>query len=305
MLQLNPFRARLPLIAARAIAWGGLFIAAIWLAWRAPESAALPPDLQVERDIVYGERGDRKLLLDLYSPEGKPPAEGWPAAIAVHGGGWSGGSRREYGPLMAAPLAARGYVVAAIDYTLARPDDPAWPENIEDVREAVRWLRREAKSLGINPDRIVGLGSSAGGHLVERLGTWAEGDDPRSRICAVVAFYAPSDLPELWKESPAARRSVAGLFGHVPGPDEAGASPRGRVTGATAPMLLIHGDEDEVVPPDQSRRMAERLKQAGVMHKLVEVPGARHGFGFSYRQHHFLVMAVETLDEFWQHGLRY
>lgn len=289
---------------ARAIGWGGLFVAITWFAYHAPARPDLPPNIQVERDIVYGDRDGHKLHLDLYYPEGRPPAQGWPAAIAIHGGGWSGGNRREYGSLMAAPLATQGYAVAAIDYTLSRPGHPSWPSNLEDARQAVRWLRQEAPTIGIDPDRIVALGSSAGGHLAECLGTWRGGDDPATRVNAVVAFYAPSDPADLWRESSAARRSVKGLFGHAPNAGSDAASPLERVSADSAPMLLIHGDADEIVPPEQSRRLAERLKRAGIPHRLVEVPEARHGFGFSYRQHHFLVMTVETLDEFWQHGLR-
>ena len=90
-------------------------------------------------------------------------------------------------------------MVVAADYRLARPGVPGWPAARDDLREAVRWIRRHARELGVDPGRIAALGQSAGGHLAAMLGTSpdAPGEDESARVQAVVDFYGPSDLERL------------------------------------------------------------------------------------------------------------
>jgi acetyl esterase/lipase len=176
--------------------------------------------------------------------------------------------------------------VIAPDYRLARPGAPGWPAAIEDLREAVRWTRRRAGELGVDPGRVVALGQSAGGHLAALLGTTGDED---SRVQAVVDFYGPSDLERL----PLARvrrlrhEPVHAFLGDDPArPSEAAreASPIHRVRGDTAPMLLIHGTSDLWVPLEQSEELAEALQAARVKHRLIRVDGARHGFDAEVRE---------------------
>ena len=88
--------------------------------------------------------------------------------------GMAGGSKTDFGR-MAARLARHDYVVVSVEYLLSKPGSPSWPANFEDVREAVRWVRRHADEYGIDPDRIVAMGASAGGHLSALLGTYPDG----------------------------------------------------------------------------------------------------------------------------------
>ena len=96
-------------------------------------------------------------------------------------------------------LAQRGMVVFAIDYRLARPGSPSWPAVVDDLREAVRWVRRHSGEFGVDPGRIAVMGQSSGGHLASLLATLPDEPGPdgvSSRVQAVVSFYGPSDLPE-------------------------------------------------------------------------------------------------------------
>jgi acetyl esterase/lipase len=176
-------------------------------------------------------------------------------------------------------------VVLAIDYRLARPGWPSWPAAVGDLREAVRWVRRHADELGIDPDRIAAMGESAGGHLAGLLGALPDerGDDGvSSRVQAVVSFYAPSDLPRLMETRRLPHEPARVFLGDaVSGRDDAAteASPIAYVTPDDPPVLLVHGSDDAWVPLEQSVRLAEALDRAGVRNRLIILDGARHGFG--------------------------
>jgi acetyl esterase/lipase len=127
----------------RVLAWGALLGATGLLVRAEVERPHLPEGVVAYTDLVYRRDGDRRARLDVYVPDRPPPPGGRPAVLAIHGGGWRGGSKTAYGR-MAAALARRGYVVVAVDYALSKPGTPSWPTNLEDIRAAVRWLRRHA-----------------------------------------------------------------------------------------------------------------------------------------------------------------
>ncbi len=273
----------------RIVGWLAVTIATVGIglrsdrAFRSRESGSR---VEVRIDIPYRSiEGGRKLELDVYLPPTdvpRPiPGPRRPAILMIHGGSWIGGSKRLLRPSPWEPrptalrLAEAGYLVVAADYRLARPGSPSWPTPADDLREAVRWIRRQADELGLDPDRIAALGQSAGAHLAEILAT---PDDPASRIQAVVAFYGPSNLESLPSDRiwPLAHEPVDSLLGSSVSAREA--SPVHRVLPSTAPILLIHGTADHWVPIAQSEEMAETLREAGVRHRLIRVEGARHGF---------------------------
>lgn len=239
--------------------------------------------------------GIRPLELDVWlPPEAAEPA---PAVLFLHGGGWRLGSRHLAGPAFAAArpgpfeqVARAGIAVASADYRLS--GEARWPAQLHDVKAAVRWLRARAGELGIDGDRIAAWGESAGGHLAELLGL--TGDDPAlegdtgvtgppSRVCAVVAWYAPSDLRAMAADSgadpadPGTREAL--LLGAPPQavPDAAAqASPVTHVSPAAPPFLLLHGSADRLVPCVQSERLRNALRDAGGTAELAVYHGADH-----------------------------
>jgi acetyl esterase/lipase len=243
----------------------------------------LPAEVKKLADITYKEAGDLPLKLDLYLPEkttGKLPVVVW-----VHGGGWNQGSKDR---CPAVWLVTNGFAVASIQYRLST--QAQWPAQIEDCRDAVRWLRDNAAKHQLDGDHIGAWGSSAGGHLVALLGTL---DTPKtektsSRVQAVCDWFGPSDLLTMpanvigkgRTEADVAKSNGAQLLGapiyQVPAKAKL-ASAFYQISPDDAPFLIMHGDADPQVPLEQSTRFHERLKETGVRTELTVIKGGVHG----------------------------
>ncbi|MFJ1758838.1 alpha/beta hydrolase fold domain-containing protein [Amycolatopsis sp. NPDC088138] len=218
--------------------------------------------MTVYREVL----GFRPLELDLHLPSGPGPH---PAIVYLHGGGWRRGSRRKTIPADLCPtLAERGFAVAAVDYRLS--GEARFPAQLDDVRAAIAWLRSEVDCAA-----TFLWGESAGAHLA--LLTALDGGD----VDGVVAWYPPTDLLGLGDDLTGAADDSreAELLGVSPSADPErarAASPLTYAHGDAPPILLMHGDADDLVPPSQSERLASALRAAGAPVELELVPGARH-----------------------------
>jgi acetyl esterase/lipase len=243
--------------------------------------------------------------LDVYLPKTPVPAGGRPVLIAIHGGGWRRFDKTEYGERIASGFVNEGYVVVAPNYELSAPGDPSWPVNLEDVQDAVRWVRSNAGSLGINPDEIAAIGESAGANLAALIGTYSpqsQADGVSAAVQAVVAFSTPTDLTALYSESPAAGFAAAQFLGGSPEQVPASysaASPVDRVSPGDPPMLLVQGAEDPLIPPSQSAELAAALSRAGVRNQLIMVTGG-HDLDFPVNYSNLIPEILEFLDSTWK-----
>ena len=165
----------------------------------------VPDTVTVQKNIEFGKGGDKALQLDLYSP--KERSHPVPAILFLHGGGWTGGYRQIY-HYYCTKFAEHGYVVATASYRLA--GEAPFPAAVQDVKCAVRWLRANAKKLGIDPNKIAVAGGSAGGHLAMMIGYSSDvpelegkggNADTSSRVQAVVDLYGPTDLTDDFAKS--------------------------------------------------------------------------------------------------------
>ncbi|HWD55377.1 MAG TPA: alpha/beta hydrolase [Acidimicrobiales bacterium] len=216
-----------------------------------------------------------------------------PAAVYVHGGSWVSGNYSTGGFLidMIGPeLAQKGFVVVSLDYRLG--PKAKWPDQIVDVKCAIRYLRANALQLNIDPNAIGAWGQSAGGHLVGLLGTagpsagWDIGAyaDESSGVDAVVDMAGPSDLLTLGNQgdSLGVAATFVSLLGPIPrkqvGTDLRAASPVTYIANGDPPFLLMHSTDDEIVYPQQSNEMAWDLEANSVPHQLVIVDGGGHEF---------------------------
>ncbi len=232
---------------------------------------------EAEKDVIYCTMDDVSLKMDVYYPSSGD--EPWAVTMYVHGGGWSKGDKAEGAGAQEIPaLQAAGFLVVSINYRLA-PQYP-FPSMIEDVKCAIRYLRAHASQYHLDSDRIGVWGSSAGGHLVNLLGTTdasagfdvGEYSDQSSRVQAVVGMFGPADLTVAFEGGYEGASRVFNGF------DAALASPVTYVSADDPPFLLLHGEADKLVPIEQSQILFEALQTAGVPAELVVVENAGHSF---------------------------
>ncbi len=240
----------------------------------------------VKRNVTYCTADGEALKMDIYLPKasGKPA----PTVLYVHGGSWVSGDKYEIGGA-GDTLALKGYVVSSINYRLA--PIYKWPAQIQDTKCAIRYLRANAATYGIDTNRIAAWGSSAGGHLVALAGlagpsagfdNSGEYTNQSSRVQAVVDMFGPTDLTAYNPDDFALGLGQA-VFGVSPGQASASevtakASPINYVSKGAPPFLILHGDRDTLVPLSQSQALYNKLHTAGNNVDLVVVKNAGHGF---------------------------
>ncbi len=261
-------------------------VLALTLALACAGLTAAPMD---RKDVEFARPDGKPLLLDLHVPDGPGP---FPAAILVHGGGFDEGSRSTNVRPLFEPLANAGFAWFSIDYRLA-PAAHA-PDSIADVNSAIVWVKQHASEYHVDPAKIALIGESAGGYLVNYVGTH---DTPQTRVAAVVDFYGPVDYgrlaiqrrdhPERFNMTSLNRHAANGggihFFGLKTLDDEDALTklrqfaPIAAVSRDTTPFLCIHGTKDDQVPYEQSTMMCDAMKTAGASCQLITIDGGGHG----------------------------
>ena len=249
--------------------------------------------MHYEVDVAYAQAEGHDLLMDCFFPKFHPGK--LPVILWIHGGGWlSHELDRRYRPERElANLARLGFFVASIDYRLA--DEAPFPAQLIDCRRAVRYLKRHAQELQIDPEHIAVWGESAGAHLalltamtgsVEQMEGEEEVQGVSAQVQCAVSWYAPCELKSLqayYAQTETGRSIVEALVGCDAG-DEAfsaladAASPQHYVGYACPPILLLHGDRDSLVPYSQSENLYRALLKAGHNARLITVHDQGHGF---------------------------
>jgi acetyl esterase/lipase len=235
-----------------------------------------------------------ELLIDIEQPgpEAPPaPATGRPVIVWLHGGGWRLQDRTAR-PDFLRHFAARGFTMASIDYRLA----PQYrhPAQVEDLRQALRWLRANSRRLGIDPARIGLWGSSAGGHVaaytaltsgVQRLVQDGHMESvPEAyagfgtQVSCVVEGYGPAAIDRLLGGPAASAVEQEALLGRARAASPAELQLSRTVPAGPPPFFILHGVGDTMVPPTQSQALHECLTAAGGQSLLYLVDGFGHGF---------------------------
>lgn len=259
---------------------------------RAQPPAATAPDignLRAEKDIVFGKGGDFDLTLDVYHPpEGVTPKR--TAIVHLFGGGFFVGNKNAgYIINDAKALGARGYTNVSANYRLQ--SQSSWPAQIHDVKAAIRWTRANAARLGVDAEKIVVAGYSAGGMLaLMAAGTNGEPafegtvgtPGVSSNVNACIGVYPL-----------ASAQTARGLFaeGQATPANIAAASPTTYIGPSFAPTIFIHGTGDVTVPLSSSLDFFTKLNAAGVPTALTAIQGAAHAFDVS------ALDAIETMAQ--------
>lgn len=249
-----------------------------------------PAGIKIEWDVAYLPT-NRTEKCDLYLPTTTPEGQMRPAVVIIHGGGFNDGDKARPRELnFCTNLAANGYVCMSINYKLSRPNArqiPTWPQSLHDAKTAVRWLRKNAERLQVDPNRIAAMGGSAGGNLSAMLATTGpkDGLEPdgtyaefSTTVSCAIDFYGAVKLMEYhdMKMFSKTRAEAPELYEK--------ASPVNYVDKGDAPMMIVHGTADTLVLISQSEALVAAFKKAGVECEFIIVPDGPHTFNLQPKQ---------------------
>lgn len=269
------------------------------------QPVAFPGGIVMHRDLAYATmEGFRPLTLDLYQTPPKAKAAPRPLILFVHGGDWATGDARHLAgfsdfPSTLAALAAKGYVVGSVNYRLS--GEAHFPAPIQDVKSALRWLRSHAADYNVDVTRMMVWGAEAGGQIAAMVGASCGVTalepvaDAKSKatlasdcVQGVIDWYGPADLAS-WDtggahpSEPGAPTRLGAYLGCeaadcAPGLVRA-ASPHSYISSLTPPFLIQHGSADTRVPPDQSQKLNDALRDQHVPSEILIYPGMGQDFG--------------------------
>jgi acetyl esterase/lipase len=265
-------------------------------------------EYEVLPNITYATANGTELKLDLYLPRDRSTPV--PTLVFYHGGGWVEGLK-EQNVFHFLPYIALGWGVVNVEYRLGR-NSPA-PAAVEDCRCALRWVHEHAKQYGLDKEKIVLTGGSAGGHLALITGMlpfqtpfdrqcptdnrtrWTDGTEPPMKVAAIVNWFGITDVAQLL-DGPDAKHYAIEWFGSRKDREDLARelSPLTYARSGTPPVITIHGDRDNIVPYSQAVRLHASLTKAGVPNRLLTIAGAGHG-GFTREQ---LAQSFAAIREF-------
>ncbi len=260
---------------------------------------AIPESILEYKDITYKQIDSIDLKLDIYKQKNLTKAT--PVLIFIHGGGWSKGKRSDYLPYLI-DFAEKGYVTATISYRLSKVAH--FPAALEDVKCAVRWIRKNASEYGIDPDKIAVIGGSAGGHLALMLAYTSDNefsdecpDSVSSRVNAVVDIYGPVDLTTPYAQN---RPESTSFLGKSYDEDPVlfkEASPRFHISRDDPPTLIFHGTIDSLVPVSQSDSLHKWLNKAGIPNEYHRLKGWPHTMDISKKVNNYCQYYMDAFFE--------
>jgi len=238
-----------------------------------------PPDMPGSRVEVYRKVGDVELKAWIFEPLRKN-LEPRPAIVFFFGGGWRGGTPGQFLP-HCHYLTKRGMVAISVDYRVKNRNDSSPQDAVEDAKAAIRWVRQNAKQLGVDPDRVIASGGSAGGHLAAATGLVPGFETGESQVSsqpnAMVLFnpaviLARTDGDQLLSEEKL--RDIGERC--LDRPEEI--SPFHHMRSDLPPSIIFHGTNDDAVPFPTVVAFRDRMTKLGNRCELKAFEGQPHGF---------------------------
>lgn len=244
----------------------------------AVKKVQFPAGYESQIDVVYNKGKDWEVKHDIYfNPKAAKPT---PVVFNIHGGGWNHGTKESqtgFGSWF-----KMGFAVVNIEYRMF-PQATA-PAAVEDVRASILYTVLHAKELNIDPNKIVVMGGSAGGHLALMAGLLQndnkfDGDYKKVTgytIAAIIDKYGPTDLTSANFSKYKSLVNWLGKEGESSKFREA-MSPITYVKKTSPPVFIVHGDADPIVPYQQSVDLKKKLDEVGVKNEFITEPGGGHG----------------------------
>lgn len=263
-----------------------LLLFVVTLSTYALEVEGFTPD----KEVVYKTIGDVQLKLSIFTPPDYTSEDKLPAIVFFFGGGWNSGSPSQFYP-HCEYLASRGMVAMSADYRVFSRQQTSPRECVKDGKSAVRWIRQHASELGVDPDKVVAGGGSAGGHVAAATGTTMafneEGEDlaissvPNALVLFNPVFdtsqdgYAYERVKEYWQDI----------------------SPLHNINKNTPPTIVFLGTKDELIPVSTTEKYKQIMNEKGIRCDLELYEGQKHGF-FNYPSKENYANTVKKMDRF-------
>jgi len=256
-----------------------------------------PPEMPGAKAETYKTVGDKKLQMYVFQPDGWKPTDKRPAIVCFFGGGWTSGSPQQFLP-QCKYLASRGMVAIAADYRVASRDHVKAVDCVKDAKSAIRYVRKNAATLGVDPDRIVAAGGSAGGHLAAACGTIKAFDEPNedagisSKPNALLLFN-PAVVLDKVAGLDVDEKRLTGLNERM-GVNSRELSPYHHVSRQAPPTAIFHGKADQTVPYATVVAYAKAMQEAGAKCELFGYDDQGHGFFNQGRANNKMFVATMT-----------
>ncbi len=262
-----------------------------------------PPAIAGARAETYKTVGDIDLKVWIFSPADQNENHHRPAIVFFFGGGWKSGTLSHF-VRHCEYLVNRGMVAIAADYRVYSRHGVNVNSCVEDAKSAMRWIRKESSRLGIDPDRIVAGGGSAGGHLAAATATLPDHNDPNddlsiSAIPNALVLFNPAliigPLPGQDESTTEALSEVSFRLGAEP----ASLSPYHHINPGISPTIIFHGTADTTVPFKHAELFCGKMHVQGNRCELVGYRGSEHGFfNFGRDENAPFIDTVNKMDEF-------
>ena len=240
-------------------------------------------ELPGSRAEVYKTIGDVKLKVYIYEPKGHKAGAKRPAIVFFFGGGWTGGTPKQFQE-HCRYLASKGMVAMTADYRVSSRQGTKPFHCVRDGKSAVRWIRQNARRLGVDPNRIVSGGGSAGGHVAACTGILPEHNEPGeddnvSSVPNVLVLYNPVISTALADGvKPYGGDNNEALMKRLGLKEPATLSPYHNIRKGLPPTLVLHGKADTTVPYLTAEAYVKQATKTGLRAELAGYDDMPHGF---------------------------
>ena len=261
-----------------------------------------PPDIKSDTVYTYKKTKDIDLNLWVFNPPKHDLSSPKPAILFFFGGGWRGGSPKQF-EQHSRYLSERGIISILADYRVLSRNNTKAIYCLKDAKSAIRWVRKNAKKLGVDPNKIISSGGSAGGHLAAATGTIKmfdeENEDQKisSKPNAMVLFnpgVITASVEEHKLKDSRVKRNI-----EVIGVDPVLFSPYNYIDKETPPTLIFHGDSDTTVNPQMVILFNSKMKMFSNICRLFLYEGEKHGFfNFGRNLNGAFIDTVNKMDDF-------